>query len=37
MFERMGDEIPEDVRGRRVSVDYYEVPAGILALTGELR
>jgi hypothetical protein len=25
------------VRGRRVSVDYYEVPAGILALTGELR
>jgi hypothetical protein len=37
IFERMGDQIPEDVRGRRVSVDYYEVPAGILALTGELR
>jgi hypothetical protein len=37
MFERMGDEIPEEVRGRRVSVDYYEVPAGILALSGDLR
>jgi len=24
-FEQMGDEIPEDVRGRRVSVDVYEV------------
>ena len=24
-FEAMGDEIPEDVRGRRVSVDTYEV------------
>ena len=24
-FESMGDEIPEDVRGRRTSVDYYEV------------
>jgi hypothetical protein len=24
-FESMGDEIPEDVRGRRVSVDTYEV------------
>ncbi len=24
-FEEMGDEIPEDVRGRRVSVDTYEV------------
>jgi hypothetical protein len=36
-FERMGDQIPEEVRGRRVSVDYYEVPAGVLALTGELR
>lgn len=24
-FERMGDEIPEDVRGRRTSVDVYEV------------
>ena len=25
MFEQMGDEIPEEVRGRRTSVDYYEV------------
>lgn len=24
-FEQMGDEIPEDVRGRRTSVDVYEV------------
>jgi len=24
-FEQMGDEIAEDVRGRRVSVDVYEV------------
>jgi hypothetical protein len=24
-FEKMGDEIPEDVRGRRTSVDVYEV------------
>jgi hypothetical protein len=24
-FERMGDVIPEDIRGRRVSVDAYEV------------
>jgi hypothetical protein len=24
-FEAMGDEIPEDVRGRRTSVDVYEV------------
>jgi hypothetical protein len=24
-FNRMGDEIPEDVRGRRVGVDVYEV------------
>ena len=24
-FESMGDEIPEDVRGRRLSVDVYEV------------
>jgi hypothetical protein len=24
-FERMGDEIPEEMRGRRVSVDTYEV------------
>jgi hypothetical protein len=24
-FESMGDEIPEDIRGRRTSVDVYEV------------
>src|SRR4051794_18499993 len=24
-FESMGDEIPEDVRGRRTSVDVYEI------------
>jgi hypothetical protein len=24
-FEAMGDEIPEDVRGRRTSLDVYEV------------
>jgi hypothetical protein len=24
-FEAMGDEIPDDVRGRRTSVDVYEV------------
>jgi hypothetical protein len=24
-FEEMGNEIPEDVRGRRVAVDTYEV------------
>jgi hypothetical protein len=24
-FEQMGDEIPEEVRGRRTSVDTYEV------------
>ena len=26
-FEQMGDEIPEDVRGRRLGVDVYEVLA----------
>jgi hypothetical protein len=25
MFERMGDEVPEELRGRRVGVDVYEV------------
>jgi heme-degrading monooxygenase HmoA len=25
IFDRMGDEIPEDLRGRRLSVDAYEV------------
>ena len=24
-FEQMGDEIPEDIRGRRVGIDVYEV------------
>ena len=24
-FEAMGDEIPEEIRGRRTSVDVYEV------------
>jgi hypothetical protein len=24
-FEQMGDEIPEEIRGRRTSVDIYEV------------
>jgi hypothetical protein len=24
-FESMGDEVPEDVRGKRTGVDYYEV------------
>ena len=24
-FDRMGDDIPEDVRGRRTAVDVYEV------------
>jgi hypothetical protein len=30
VFERMGDEISEDVRGRRVSKDYYEVMLGVV-------
>ena len=25
LFERMGDEVPEEIRGKRVSVDVYEV------------
>jgi hypothetical protein len=24
-FEQMGDEVPEEVRGRRTGVEYYEV------------
>jgi hypothetical protein len=24
-FEAMGDEVPEDVRGKRTGLDYYEV------------
>lgn len=37
VFERMGDELPEEVRGRRVSRDYYEVASGVVALSGDLR
>ena len=33
MFEQMGDKIPEEVRGRRVSKDYYDVVLGVLQLT----
>jgi hypothetical protein len=33
IFEQMGDEIPEEVRGRRVSKDYYEVVLGVVQLT----
>jgi hypothetical protein len=33
MFEQMGDEISEDVRGRRVSKDYYEVVLGVVQFT----
>jgi hypothetical protein len=36
-FERRGDNFPEEMRGRRVSVDYYEVPMGIVSLAGEMR
>jgi len=33
VFEQMGDEIPEEIRGRRVSKDYYEVMLGVVHLT----
>jgi hypothetical protein len=33
----MGDEFPEELRGRRVSRDYYEVTSGLMALVGDLR
>ena len=33
LFERMGDEISEDVRGRRISKDYYEVMLGVVQLS----
>ena len=33
MFEQIGDEISEDVRGRRVSKDYYEVVLGVVQFT----
>jgi hypothetical protein len=31
-FERMGDEISEDVRGKRVSREYWDVPFGMIQL-----
>lgn len=37
LFERMGDQIPEELRGRRVSREYYEVAASVVALVGDLR
>jgi hypothetical protein len=37
LFERMGDEFPEELRGRRVSRDYYEVTSGVTTLVGDLR
>ena len=33
MFEQMGDDIPEEIRGRRVSKDYYEVVFGVAQFT----
>jgi hypothetical protein len=36
-FERLGDQFPEELRGRRVSRDYYEVAASVVALVGDLR
>jgi hypothetical protein len=33
VFERMGDEVPEEVRGRRVAKDYYEVTLGVVQLS----
>jgi hypothetical protein len=36
-FEQMGERIPEKMRGRRVSRDYYEVAAGFFAIAGEMR
>jgi hypothetical protein len=33
MFEQMGDEIGEEIRGRRVSKEYYEVLLGVVQLT----
>jgi hypothetical protein len=32
-FEQMGDELPEEIRGRRVSKDYYELVQGVVLLT----
>jgi hypothetical protein len=33
MFEQMGDELPEEIRGRRVSKDYFEVLLGVVQLS----
>jgi len=33
MFERMGDEVLEEIRGRRVSKEYWEVVLGVVQLT----
>jgi hypothetical protein len=33
MFERMGDAVPEEIRGRRVSKEYWEVVLGVVQLT----
>jgi hypothetical protein len=32
-FDQMGDRLPEEVRGRRVSKDYYEVVLGVVQFT----
>lgn len=37
LFERMGDQIDENLRGRRVSRDYYEVVASVVALVGDMK
>jgi hypothetical protein len=37
LFERMGDQIPEELRGRRISRDYYQVAGSVVALVGDLR
>jgi len=31
-FEKMGDQIPEELRGRRISKEYWEVAAGLVQL-----
>ena len=33
MFEKMGDELPEEIRGRRVSKEYLEVVLGVVQLS----
>jgi hypothetical protein len=33
MFEQMGDELPEEIRGRRVSKDCFEVLLGVVQLS----